>query len=359
MKLKKLKESRPIFLYDNPHYFHDELGKVISAKNIHYANKYKGGLLLSQINSIFTKTPDSELYLVESPRCLLPAIKKKIKNPNVKIVCINSDTFFYDFSRYNKIVKNICMWYLKHVDYFLSTSKYMIELAKKQINTPHMLVYPYVDKKNFENVFVDLTDTDVSSIGNACNFRGGDLLIDFSIEHNIPIRIIGRPAELSRFHRSVASYPGKKPPILPGYDEDYFGFYKPQIEITGRVEHENIPLLLSGTYINPSRHDSFGINVLESMICGIPPIVTEGVGAKELLPKELICKTSVKSIYDRYKWLNSNMRRKKVLGMKCREIALKFTKLRSLQMFNDELKSKGLYMMKYDNYIGDLFVDEL
>jgi glycosyltransferase involved in cell wall biosynthesis len=57
------------------------------------------------------------------------------------------------------------------------------------------------------------------------------------------------------------------------------------ISLIGRLPHAQLARELDAhdVLVLPSRVDSFGMVVAESMACGLPVIVTENVGAKELV----------------------------------------------------------------------------
>lgn len=340
-------KKKVVFIYESPHYLHADWAKSINACFVHYINGYKGNLIFSQILALFNYSiPDADIYLVESIKCLLPAIKKKILSPRIKIIVINSDTFWYDYPKYNIIKKELCNIYLSFVDKFISTSEYVKGLAEKYTNIPHSICYPFVNYEKWSKVKVDLKDKNISTIANYCTFRGSDLLLKVFLklekqDKNLHLTIIGRKAEYipDELYKHIPHYikPG---PLEIDYwlNEDYYigQEYWKHVNITGRVDNpENY---LTGTYINTARHDSFGINILEAMAAGVPPIVSECCGAKELLPKELICKCNVNDIIKKYKWLNSDIERKTRLGKACKMIAQSFTKERSIRMFKEAIQ---------------------
>jgi glycosyltransferase involved in cell wall biosynthesis len=55
--------------------------------------------------------------------------------------------------------------------------------------------------------------------------------------------------------------------------------------ITGRVSHSKLPEFYSkaDVLVLPSRFDSFGMVVAEALACGLPAIVTDNVGAKDMI----------------------------------------------------------------------------
>jgi glycosyltransferase involved in cell wall biosynthesis len=57
----------------------------------------------------------------------------------------------------------------------------------------------------------------------------------------------------------------------------------------GQISHKSLPneLAKHDVLVLPSRFDSFGLVVAEAMACGLPVIVTENVGAKQMVTHEV------------------------------------------------------------------------
>ena len=261
MKIK----DKIVFVYMNPHYLHSDWAKSVNAKFICYSGERETNLIKGQIKALKTELPTADVYIAENIRCMLPIIRKILsRRSRVLVFCINSDTLFYDYPKYNWVTKKIMDFYIEFVDCFISSSEYVKTLALKYTNIPHIVVYPYVDYKKWCKIKVNLDSPDIAYIGNICRFRGQDLLLEAMKGEKMNIKLIGREAEELNY--------------IPS-----------NVSVTKvRVENPEDYLKSVGNYINSSRHDSFGINVLESMAAGIPPIVSTNVGAKEILPDKCL-----------------------------------------------------------------------
>lgn len=57
------------------------------------------------------------------------------------------------------------------------------------------------------------------------------------------------------------------------------------VEFRGRVSNENVPMELNqmDVFVNCSKQESFGVNILEAMACGLPVVATDCVGPRELI----------------------------------------------------------------------------
>lgn len=57
------------------------------------------------------------------------------------------------------------------------------------------------------------------------------------------------------------------------------------VEFCGRIRNDKVPIALGemDVFVNCSKQESFGVNILEAMACGIPVIATDCVGPKEIM----------------------------------------------------------------------------
>jgi glycosyltransferase involved in cell wall biosynthesis len=87
--------------------------------------------------------------------------------------------------------------------------------------------------------------------------------------------------------------------------------------------------------LNSSRHDSFGVAILEAMAAGVIPVITENCGAKELLVKadrKLIRAVDAKDLAEGV--IGVFKRKDKVgLSKKLRKISAQYTKEKSCKQF--------------------------
>lgn len=196
----------------------------------------------------------------------------------------------------------------------------MKKIAERYINVPNEVVYPYVNWERYSKIKADLNSKNIVSIGNASYYRGTDILIDSFLK-------------LNRSYNNKLYIVGRKQIKLKELEDN-----PDKIKVTGRTDP--IPYLSKcGLYINASRHDSFGINILEAMAAGIPPIITTHCGASEVLSKiskNLIVAPAASEIIKAVLWLNKDMKRKKVLSKKCIKLSKKFSKETSMKNFKEK-----------------------
>ncbi len=312
----KIKKSKTVFLYWGPHPLHLQWGKLVSKEQISIVPKFftppmKANTFLTQISAFFRSliVPTADVYFIEGLVCLLPAAIRGGKN--AKIIMINSDKFFFNYGRANLLSKWIYKKYLKRIDGIISTSELMKKEAQKYTGVPNAVVYPYVDEKFFK-FHANLNSKDIVYVGGLNRGKGIDILISSF-------------ASLSKKHKNKLTLVGiiDEEPVVRAASGNK------RIILTGKYTKEPEKYLsAAGNYINAARIEPFGINVLEAMAVGIPPIVSKNCGAAEIVrnisPKIVVAPTPA-AIEKAFGWLNSDLGRKKDLGKRARKIALQFS----------------------------------
>lgn len=92
-------------------------------------------------------------------------------------------------------------------------------------------------------------------------------------------------------------------------------------------------------YVLPSNGDAYPVSSLEGMIAGLPTIVSEMTGTKELVDNQFVCGTDVDSITATLNRLCDTSRSERVeIGKDLREKASKFTKQRQADKFREVFK---------------------
>ena len=58
-----------------------------------------------------------------------------------------------------------------------------------------------------------------------------------------------------------------------------------KVEFLGRIANDKVPEVINemDVFVNSSKQESFGVNVLEAMACGVPVVATDCVGPRELI----------------------------------------------------------------------------
>lgn len=113
-----------------------------------------------------------------------------------------------------------------------------------------------------------------------------------------------------------------------------------RVEFAGSIwDLSRLSHCLSGAalYVHLGRGDAFGISVLEAMCAGLPPIVSEWTGAREVVEKvdpRLVVPCDAKGAAERIQWyFQLSLEEKKELSARSREIAIQYTEEHAVESF--------------------------
>ncbi|MFQ5620452.1 MAG: glycosyltransferase family 4 protein [Candidatus Nanoarchaeia archaeon] len=259
--------------------------------------------------------PRAETYLLTSTGCVSAVwLKKKLHGS--KIIAVNSDTFYRDLRKARGLKRVYMNWLAKNVDGIVSTSHLMKGLV--DLNVPHEVVYPYCDVKRFSSVKPDYKSGNICSIGTGVRTKGTDILYEVYAMYkkkfsSSKLFVLGEK-------RMIAHMKHPEGTVLPG-----------------KVDPRSY-LSKSSIYINTSRHESFGVNIVEAMCAGFVPLVTDRCGAAELVREvdpSLVTSLDSSEIAKKAVALQRNSAKRKKLGAKAKKVARRCTKGWSVRNFKN------------------------
>lgn len=316
-----------ISFFRKPHPIHEAwMNSISSRKIIPYVPDwllFKSGVgikkipFLAQIASFFYGLfiPSAKIYLIEAPATASSVLLKK-----GIVISINSDTFFYDLRNFSLLKKIYAKMLVKRIDGFISTSEYM----KKQATKPSEAVYPFMDSGSLFNSKPDFDNDNICNISGIRFTKGTDILIDVFKKYK-------------KKHKDAMLF-------APGWSGgDSKTNWIEKIKKAGGVAPGFVPAepyyKKCSIFVNPARHEPFGVNILESMAAGIPPLVSEYCGAAEIAKKidrNLVIPLDAEKIVKRIEWLKSDKKRYYKLSRRCKNEAKKYTKERSIKEFKEK-----------------------
>jgi len=116
--------------------------------------------------------------------------------------------------------------------------------------------------------------------------------------------------------------------VILGYDAKSLEWNADKLVFPGRVSDIGHYLSQSCLTIHPGRSDAFPVATLESMAAGVPPMVSNLTGTKELIEKinpELVRSLETKDFQIGLRWFARLLpEEKRTLSQECRETVLKF-----------------------------------
>lgn len=271
--------------------------------------------------------PYSDIYIAEGSPTLYPIAFRLKLGRKSKLILLSCDALFPDLEagswfkkRYFGLVKN-------QIDAVIAVSEWIGQLAGKYLDVPIRIAKPFISDQLFEQLASlkpNLESHNLISIGVNFGYKGTDILLD-------AFRIVRD--EVSDARLFLIGPPARGTPLINEEGVECIG-YTPNI----------IPFFRnSSLYVQASRGDAFSIAVLEAMRGGLPAIVTEGVGAKEVvknLHPSFACPINSEELADRIlNYFDMSDAQREIYSVKARELSEDFSQTKGLikfqTVFND------------------------
>lgn len=323
------------FVYWDPHPIHKAWAQSVNARFysfVPFNSKIikSNGILLhicAFLKALFL-LPIADVYLMESPM-MIPQILCRTLFSRKKIIAINSDPFLWALPKFNVLVRKTFKLLIRRINGYISTSEMMDSFAEKT-NKKHEIVDLFVNSE-YLKTNADLSSKNICFIGPHLNKnKGVDILVD--VFSKLPdkdqrkLYLIGYVYD-SRIKTKIKNISGLRRNVI----------------MTGRVPDPAMYLKKCGLYLNLARFEPAGINIIESMATGIPPIVSNMCGfssiVKKISPNLVVNlnEKNEKSILSAIHWLEHSGK-KKMLGKKAKLIARKYTKQHSISDFKEKFQ---------------------
>ena len=280
--------------------------------------------LASRLTPLPAPRGRASCYLVEATGGL-PALPSRERR-NVAVILYNCDQTFFDFPRLPNWKRRIFQSYLKDVDGFLSPTAYMEDLAKQWYpNAKHAVFDLYAETSTWGTFRYCPENVDFLYVGRLDAYKNQALLIEAFKEIRRRHSLGNKLVFLGNVH------PDYRATIEPMLD--------PTISISGWVDRpwEKIPSS-AGYYFNLARHEPSGTNILEMLAAGIPTIVSEGCGYKEILRQidpHLVVPLDLEAVIKAWEYLHFELGRdgREQLSMRLKQEARSWTRERAIDAF--------------------------
>ena len=265
-----------------------------------------------------------------------PAFKKKLRLFNGKIINLNSSPILYTLhsGKFRGAMGKSLRMLLREIDGFLLLGKYGAEVLNKlNVKKPYRVVYPFIPEDRFKKISKIRAEIEGFSILTLTTpdyeCKGTDLLLHAfeKVVTEFPqarLHIFGR-ADLSKELNKIPKNVAEK--IIPhGYES------VPEKIFSNRA-----------LFVSPGRGDTFPVATLEAMLAGIPAIVSEETGTKEVtekLGKGFVVPLNQDLLADRIiGYLELPKSKKLQLSKKSKELAKKFREKPMVALFKRQFYS--------------------
>ena len=326
------------------HESHIKFAESIGATFLNFYKFYKNPILnLNHLKKLLSE----DIFLSEgfNPMFLLYLVKLFFKNK--KVIALFADGMPYVFytkpdwyfkevtgdKRFLKkfYVQNISSKLFESIDAGLAVSELVKEyVLKLKPNIRVEIVHPYITNEKYNdliNLTPNLETHNIFCIGNPRAYKGLDLLVD-------AFNIVRKEIKDSKLfiRSSWFSHPKAEGVKLLDFIPKLSSIFK------------NVSL-----YVQSSRFDPFSVSVLESMLCGVPVVITNMVGSKDIvkyLGKDFIRDVDPEDLANGIlKYFSLSLSEKEKISKKAKEIAKKFNEETCIEMF----KVKFMKILEYLN----------
>jgi glycosyltransferase involved in cell wall biosynthesis len=318
-----------LFIYFLPHPAHKYFANSIGAEPWYYY-KYFNHRLVPRLCKSFLNgllLPRRDVYFCEGGAPLAPAVVRKILSGGT-IIGLFADCTYMEKTRniFGKLTWLI-EWIHKIESHFIDGAIAVSLLAKQgaedYMNIPIRICYPFIQDDRyteFTQLQPDLNSNYILSIGNMEPYKGMDILLE-------AFKLVRKEIHDAELHLLGIDYPEEWNTI-------------PGVSIEGYVKDLLPYMSRASLFVQSARTDSFPVATLESLYAGIPTIVTEGTGTREVvehLGKQFVVKTDTEDVAKaiiNYLRLPISTRRK--LSITAKSISKKFNRQEMCDLFKRE-----------------------
>jgi glycosyltransferase involved in cell wall biosynthesis len=212
---------------------------------------------------------------------------------------------------------------VRFIDGAIAVSSMIRDCIHQVADIPVRIVHPYIDPRQFISLSANVPQLDsqrLLSVAYNSTLKGMDLLVD-------AFRIVQ-----SDFPKAELTLVGKNYPRswenLPG------------VHIPGYVADPTPCFHNAGLYIQPSRADAFPVSSLESLCAGVPSMVTDHTGTKEVVERldpALVRKVDSKDIAEGiFHYFTMDLSEKVRLSREAKQLSHTFLKSTMCPLFKDQ-----------------------
>ncbi len=322
-------KKRTLFLYYDPHYFHAELAKALNADfypspklKSEKTNIVTGGA--SILKAVFALPRNYDIYFCEGTY-IIPALAKRfgLIKKDAKIVNILASPFIYyvNTKKIKWIRKIFALNLLKEVNLFVCVGKMEEGILKKILpNAKTIVTYTIINPKIKNALLIqrgispNLNSHKILAIGtNSTYYKGVDIVFE-------AFKLVKK-----RFSDAELNIVGKMPDLSKYVDCNYT-----DVHCLGYVKNLVTVIKRSSLYVHMGRGDTFPASSLEAMLGGLPVIVSDATGTKEVVDKvdrNMISKLNANYLTNRIiRYFYLDQKEKEALSERFYKIGLKFDK---------------------------------
>jgi len=325
-----MKSSILFVHFQKPHPAHEGFAKAINADFLYYDRfniKIRPKTFRFFINGIFM--PKYDVYLCEGGDPLIPVVSKKLFSSRGKVIELIADETYIMMtlgipikSRHHNFIFKIIS---SRIDGAIAVSEFVKEEARKILECPIKVAYPYIEENMYEklgHIYPDLEGHNIISVAYSHSKNGMDILVD-------AFKIVKKETPDAELWIIGKGYPEKWNEIEG-------------IHVTGFVD-DLLPFLKKASlFVLVGRGQTFPVSTLESLRAGLPTIVSKYTGTKEVvghLGREFVREINADDVAKGIiKYFDLSIEKKRKLSKQAKELSREFNKSDKCEEFKKQFK---------------------
>jgi glycosyltransferase involved in cell wall biosynthesis len=323
-----------LFQGAEPHPAHRAFGDAVDADYRHFeTGRPPNGedqdvdAELARLRTGISISTEYDLMIAEGSAPLQTLLVYGVRSPETTCVFLAADETFYDLdARRSRHLWRVLRPLVDHLlDGVVAISEDVLASVRPVVgSTPTRKVYPPIADDKHES----LSALDpASSTGD-----GVGLLTAGTVKPVNNHDLLRAAAErLREEHNTAATV------TILGAGHDTMPYAEPEwVRTPGFVDVETFRVAFrdATVYVQPSRRDGFSVAAAEGMLSGTPTVVTEGVGARELLEDEFVAELTPSSLADTLVGVvETDTHRRKAIGRRQRKTVVGLTETRQASEF--------------------------
>lgn len=317
------------FVYQGPHPSHKGFAEAINAifSPYQFTNLQVPWSIKCVLRGL--TLPKADIYICEGGAPLIPVwIKKKFNRRAVNIELVGDETFMILEDKHGKISRHnlylhIIKTVMKEIDGALAVSRLTEKNIRKYLDIPTAVVYPYIEEERYKRLIYvnpNLESYNIVSVAHGRYSKGMDILVK-------AFEIVKR-----EFKEAELFIVGK------GHPKDWEK--NDGVHVLGYVEDLGSIFEKCSLFVQSSRFDAFSVATLEALRAGLPAIVTEMTGVREVvedLGKDFVRKVDAEDIASGIlRYFDLSEEEKSMLSEKARQLSEPFNKSEMCERFKKE-----------------------
>ena len=278
-----------LFIYTTPHPAHDALAqslhcdRIKSSRNSIAAIPFFGRIFNMFYTNFKIDRIKYDVVLTESiSRDLLAGAYYKHMHPHTKLVALLTDPKLFELSTAPYIDKMLTYWSLDKADLLFVGSQMMYDLVPAMYKYKTKLFYPGIENiDDYLNKHANFSENFVF-VGRLDNYKGTEKLPG----------IFQKIRKIKPFAKLNIAGDGPNKKLFEAQTEN--GIY-----YLGKTKNSLFMSDAASIYISAAQYEPSGCAIIEAMAQGIVPIISSGVGYKDIVEKispDLVCNTENKMV---------------------------------------------------------------